>query len=412
MIHFVQPRDLLKMASFIMSKHCYLAVMRLLLIALIVAFSGQRMMSAGFSNLGWIGFLQKETEAEHHVIWSYAAHDTSTDEELIATFKIANSLALNSSAYLGLGYVQARNKALMPAIQSIEDAIQAGREDPVTYLFLGNLAQQAGDEALAVSAWRLAHAERYFETRSQIALAAGDKKAALALNLRATEINPQTDLAYLGLGQYYYETAQFTQAVEAFETRARTHQDRIGYSWLGRAAEAQGDFNKAREAYEKAAELGELWYGYVALGDLYFRQGDLAAAQEWYQRGEVAFPTSLSIKLKLGNLALHQADLRAAYVYFSDALESAPEHPWVSYYMGVWYYAQRNYEMARSWFEQALSLGLQADNSFYEVLLDSYLKTGDCKSVQQMVQHIQEDQSLSDQQRSALRHRAASCVDD
>jgi tetratricopeptide (TPR) repeat protein len=150
-----------------------------------------------------------------------------------------------------------------------------------------------------------------------LALGRHDFDEALALGLKAKEINPDNAHNYGVIGDALLELGRYDEAFAAFQTMVDLRPDLSSYARVSYARELTGDIEGAIEAMKRAREAGgpraeNVAYTGVLLGNLYFNSGNVDAAQTEYERANTVLPDYPLALAGLGRVAAAQGDLATA----------------------------------------------------------------------------------------------------
>ncbi|MDH3647079.1 MAG: tetratricopeptide repeat protein [Gammaproteobacteria bacterium] len=136
-------------------------------------------------------------------------------------------------------------------------------------------AENELDQAIALAPSAV---DAYIEL-GQIHLAEGDDEAAEATFLRAVDLKKHYWRANNVLGNFYYRTKRYSEAIRYFEVAHRlTPGSASNFSDLGAAYWMHGDAEKARVAWDRALELKPTRLGYTNKGLVYYYAGQFADA--------------------------------------------------------------------------------------------------------------------------------------
>lgn len=138
----------------------------------------------------------------------------------------------------------------------------------------------------------------------------GQFKAAIAVLIEATNIEPHSAETYFLLGLAYSSNQQFEQAIQQYQI-ALSYDEHYGLAWnnLGTSLERIGDKEQAKQAYSKALSLN---YKHIEahnnLGALYSEEGRLNEARAHFEAAITADPNFIEAHYNLSLIKTYTAD--------------------------------------------------------------------------------------------------------
>ncbi|MDJ0940716.1 MAG: tetratricopeptide repeat protein [Woeseiaceae bacterium] len=141
---------------------------------------------------------------------------------------------------------------------------------------------------------------------------------------RAIELQPGNWQSFNTLGNLYFGTGRWADAVEQYEKVLFLDSDNTtALGNLGGARLMLGDFDAARQAIERSLEIDyDSWFA-SNLGIVYYYRGDFARSVETHRRVIDLAPNSAGSWVNLGDALYHSGNLEDAQAAFSTALELA-----------------------------------------------------------------------------------------
>jgi len=158
---------------------------------------------------------------------------------------------------------------------------------------------------------------------------------------RALELNPNLDVVHNALGELYYSTGRYTEAVDAFEKALAinasnaqsliglgdvyaSHGDSTAYNRLGFFLFQFGRYEEAIEQYHQVIALTpEDMNGHQNLGTAYMLIGNFAAAAPEFQKAIEITPKQVSYS-NLGLMYYYLGDLDGAITAQQESVELGP----------------------------------------------------------------------------------------
>ena len=280
-----------------------------------------------------------------------------------------------------------------------EDLTNAGRwaEAADAYANVARL-EPDNDEAYRQQAWLwllLGHAEKAVplaEQASEIKPSAmnlvihamtldwhGEVDAAIELALKAVDADPLLPEAHAVLAEIYADKNNWTRALEEAELAVELDaENAIVQRNLGYVLERQGRYLDAIDAYERAAALApKLGYILVGAGHCYLAMGDNESALKQFERAAEADPNSPVGLDALGHGSALAGDPDRAISVLKKTIELDPTYGPAFAHLGRVYYTQLNWEAAIEYFTQAMDLGVENEEYYYEFGL-AYSYLDDC----------------------------------
>jgi tetratricopeptide (TPR) repeat protein len=213
-------------------------------------------------------------------------------------------------------------------------------------------------------------------------VAGGDLAAAVKSLEKYVAANPeQTGPARL-LGDLYYRQGNLKRAESTYDAiiarfpRDKETHNRLGsvYATENRIDDAIAEFNHSLPGTDAVPEL-------VRLHEI---RGDLAAYVRDKERIAESFPTDPEANIELGKVyeTTHRPDL--AVIYFSKALDNAPDSEMAINGMGLAFLDERQYPMAIEYFERCRKHDIYGYTCTVN-LGATYLEMGDLKNAERLL---------------------------
>lgn len=127
------------------------------------------------------------------------------------------------------GHVFAQLHELERAMNAWEEATGLAPQNPIYALWLGNVLAQLGNGEKAIDAWRQARSSRYWAWQSSIAAQEGRNASAYLLAERSILIDPSDEEARFIVGEMYYRTGNWSQAIESLSVVLESRQQDAQY---------------------------------------------------------------------------------------------------------------------------------------------------------------------------------------
>lgn len=203
-----------------------------------------------------------------------------------------------------LGLLYLHEKRWSEAEQWLRRAVQEKPDDELAWLWLGEAYWQDGQRDLAIHAWQKAESGSYFLARGKALAKAGDLQPALDMLHRAVLIAPRSAKAHLELGIALTDSGDTQQAIEHLQI-------------------AVGLDASLVEAYQ-----------YLGLNC--GRRGEWELALHWYQRAQSVLPPGdRSLDDSLGIAYFRLGKLEEAEWHLRSYLSINPGHPATHYHLGL-----------------------------------------------------------------------------
>lgn len=148
-------------------------------------------------------------------------------------------------------------------------------------------------------------------------------------------------------------------------------------TWVGDKYWSYGEIEKAIALFKRTIELDpERSYSYEALGALYTKRREWKRALRAYERQVEIAPYSANSYNSLGAFHLMRGDHDAAIRFLNEAESLRPGFS--CYYLGRAFFARGQYDLAETYFQQALHLGqsVRFDSHSHAYLTFIYLDRG------------------------------------
>ena len=440
--------------------HGYSRLTRLafLLVLLAACLSGGKAaVSRLVSNLSWIawakGTLLADPEIETMLVLEPPASiDSQASERAASGFRLALRLnAQNASAYAGEGMTSLTTGELLTGRKLFHQALLLDADNVVWRFWYASLAARLGEDEVAIREWRRIKAAPYFAVYGDKLGARGSWPQAIDLYRRALSIDPASSDVYYRLGiAYGMKLQRWPEAVQHLEkalsmdpanslvyyylgiayVKVQRGPEALRYlqkcleaggaerdihCWMGEAYNLLGDRPAAQASFERCAQLGSIW-GHFGMAGAYFSKGDFATAELWYRRAQQLAPEAAGPYLGLGQVAWAQNRPQEAKEFFNQALQKQPNDPTANKQMGLWFFAERQYEDAVYWLERSVTLGIQSDFWVYFNLGGAYTALGRCAlavdNFAKAVQVSQTEPELSRHAEEKLATTQANCPAD
>ncbi|MEP7339504.1 MAG: protein kinase [Acidobacteriota bacterium] len=294
--------------------------------------------------------------------------------------QVAQKLKLTTSAraatfgkQLKLGNTQATEQYLIAIGELQKDLNRESVEKPIE--ILTRLIESEGGSARLQSALARAYLNKYHFTKASEWLEKALQFATQAINLSPD----QPEVYQVSRGLVYVEMGKPEEALKDFAAAS----DRYPEDWEALNGSAQAfrlaeDFKKAEQIYIRMIQLWpNYWDGYNELGDFYAEQGSYDKAIENWQRVVALLPDSPVGYINLASAYL-QTDQQAKAIenyliainkdQTRDSFEALTN-------LGTVYFEQQQYDLARTYFQQALDVAKEAgrqDARLFGNLADAY----------------------------------------
>jgi len=214
-----------------------------------------------------------------------------------------------------------------------------------------NQASPEGKDTLSAEAsvayertgWDLYHSQQYQEALSNFQ--------------NAISLNQSNANAYFGLGNCYYQLAQFREATESYQLHLALHSSAEGYYWLGRSLYQLQSYEAAGAAFQKAIQIKpddsdtRLW-----LAQCFFKLKSYQQAAVEYQQVIELTPTNSYAHGCLGNSLYQLKSYSRAAVEYRQASELAPDNFDVHYWLGNALCKLKRFAEAADAYQQAIRI--------------------------------------------------------
>ncbi len=255
---------------------------------------------------------------------------------------------------------------------------------------------------------QLLEALRLAQRAARIAPESAPVQAALALALdwnnqtleainagrRATLLDANYAEGFAFLAEAYADGQNWPRAKGAIETALKLNPDSVdAHRVNGYILEIQGRFGEAIGAYQRSLSLApNVAILYLSIARNYRALGNYDAAIIQYQRALQLEPGRADLQAELGNTLylMHQTyvrpvDLERAIVVLEQATKNSPDYAPAWAYLGLAYYARRNYEGVIETLPKAIELGATKVD-YYNVLGLSYFYMDECDKAMPLFQ--------------------------
>ena len=255
---------------------------------------------------------------------------------------------------------------------------------------------------------QLLEALRLAQRAARIAPESAPVQAALALALdwnnqtleainagrRASQLDPNYAEGFAFLAEAYADGQNWPRAKEAIETALKLNPDSVdAHRVNGYILEIQGRFGEAIGAYQRSLSLApNVAVLYLSIARNYRALGNFDAAIIQYQRALQLEPGRADLQAELGNTLylMYQTyarpvDLERAIVVLEQATNNSPDYAPAWAYLGLAYYARRNYEGVIEALPKAIELGANKVD-YYNVLGLSYFYMDECDKAMPLFQ--------------------------
>lgn len=255
---------------------------------------------------------------------------------------------------------------------------------------------------------QLLEALRLAQRAARIAPESAPVQAALALALdwnnqtieainagrRATQLDANYAEGFAFLAEAYADGQNWPRAKEAIETALKLNPDSVdAHRVNGYILEIQGRFGEAIGAYQRSLSLApNVAVLYLSIARNYRALGNYDAAIIQYQRALQLEPGRADLQAELGNTLylmyqtyVRPVDLERAIVVLEQATKNSPDYAPAWAYLGLAYYARRNYEGVIEALPKAIELGANKVD-YYNVLGLSYFYMDECDKAMPLFQ--------------------------
>jgi tetratricopeptide (TPR) repeat protein len=205
------------------------------------------------------------------------------------------------------------------------------------------------NEALA---WAPQKAQSYRHL-GQLYLAQGDYLHAATVLVRATELEPQDELAHFALGKAYQGLGQRDKALAEWKQAAALRP----LIEMGRRLQAQKEWDEALKVYRTAVGIdpSNAWLHRTLGWVLYWGKKDLEAALSEYEISLTLAPREVSSHIDLGDIYRQEKDFQTAAYWYARAQQLEPHDEALLISLGINALLQGRSSQAEQYFEQALA---------------------------------------------------------
>jgi len=229
-----------------------------------------------------------------------------------------------------LGQTYLSRKQADKGIQAVEDYVRKSADWGPGYEVLGSLALQAGKLDLALASFQ-----------------------------NASQLDPRSTAALIGLGEVYGSRKQPDEGRENFQKVAALEpKNAFVQVRLGQFAEMKGDWSEAISAYKKAIELDPA--NSVAKNNLAWlyteHAGNLDVALRLAQEARQAQPNDPSTSDTLGWIYVKKGFALTGEPFLEESVGKRPKGPVAHYHLGVAYFQLGQKTKAQSELQTALRL--------------------------------------------------------
>ncbi|MBN1231495.1 MAG: tetratricopeptide repeat protein [Anaerolineales bacterium] len=198
----------------------------------------------------------------------------------------------------------------------LTDGIKYGPEYPEAYIeraryrfYKGNYDGMLEDGIKIIDLVPISPLGYLFAAQADLAL--GETEAALEYTMQALDIDNSIPDGHLILGQVYYESDLFEDAINEFRYYVEhIEHSEIGWFNLGKAYLANGEYEQAAETFDTVFELKEDYW------DVYYYRGEAYLGLQEYEHAisDLKNATRISPKRYLYQVALGQALIESGAV--------------------------------------------------------------------------------------------------
>jgi tetratricopeptide (TPR) repeat protein len=192
--------------------------------------------------------------------------------------------------------------------------------------------------------------------RAKIYRAQSDLPRAEADLLKATELDPALEMAYLLLADIYVTSGKPEQAIERLSAFAQKDRSVRALIQLALIHQRLGHFAAARDTYEKLLTVQP--NSLLALNNLatlysdHLKQPDMALT--WARKAKELYPTEPHVADSLGWILLKRGDYGNALQLLRDSARQLSGRPEVQYHLGIAHYMLGEEEASRVALQQAI----------------------------------------------------------
>jgi protein O-GlcNAc transferase len=211
---------------------------------------------------------------------------------------------------------------------------------------------------------------------------------------RAAQLDPNYAEGWAFLAEAYADGQNWPRAQDAIGTALKLDPNSVdAHRVNGYIFETQGRFGEAITAYQEAMSLSpNMALLYLVIARNYRTLGNFDAAINQYQRALQLEPARADLQGELGyTLYLmyitynHPVDLERSIVVLEQATKNSPDYAPAWAYLGLAYYARRNYEGVIETLPKAIEMGANKTD-YYNVLGLSYFYMDECDKAMPLFQ--------------------------
>jgi tetratricopeptide (TPR) repeat protein len=195
--------------------------------------------------------------------------------------------------------------------------------------------------------------------RAKVYIAQQDFPHAEADLLKAIDLDPKLERAYILLAQVYVASNRQEQAIEKLNAFVETNKDIPSLMLLGAIHEQSKQFGAAGEAYEKVLAVNRNFF--PALNNLAYldveRLARLDAAYDLAKRARALAPNDPSTADTLGWILVKKGAYGDALPFLQESAVNLPANPDVQFHLGLAYYLRGEDGPARLALQKALDAG-------------------------------------------------------
>jgi tetratricopeptide (TPR) repeat protein len=272
----------------------------------------------------------------------------------------------NESAAFNLGSIYRLQKKYSQAIEEFEKVLKRNPEhiDALIGIARSEVLRGNSNAALERVKTQLTMTKRQapvYELLGQLQLAAKTYPAAIASLEKAISLEPERTSAYYLLGGAYAEQKQFDAAIEQYQALIKKSPNLVPPHMMAAVIyELKKDREKANQHYQKALDINKrfapaannLAWNFAEHG------GNLDVALGLAQRAREASPNDAVVADTLGWIYYKKGAYGSAISLLKESNEKfMRKNPSVLYHLGLAYQKNREKDLAKQAFTQALNLG-------------------------------------------------------
>jgi tetratricopeptide (TPR) repeat protein len=308
----------------------------------------------------------KPAAAEGYVFRAVAAMNlgqkTQAEQDINKAIEVGPN---NPLGYIWLGNLRLPDKRYPEAEKSFLRALDLDPKssDALNGLMRTYLLQKDADKAIAAANAQIAKvpdSSAFYDLLGTALFdAKKDNKEAEAALQKSVELDRTNGDAYLKLGQVQFAEGSTSQAIATYQQGIKDNpRDPALYIFLGESYEHEQSWNDAKAAYRKALEIQpENAIASNNLAYLMLQQGgnvDVALAMA--QTARRAMPDSPKAADTLGWAYYQKGAYKTAIDLFKEALKKDPNDPTVHYHLGMAYKQTDQIVAARDHLRQVLKI--------------------------------------------------------